>query len=606
MTGNDLKSLSLQVMRSCKHIYLTGLFGFLFLALFKAGLLFHLEQYSLFCPKADYLRSFFEQPGGVLALAGAFLTQFCHYPLLGAAIFALLLCLLVFLTEKAFGLEGKAVWLSVIPALFLLLFVTRMDYSIYLFRTYGLLYSQVLGFCVTAALVLVFRKCFLGKRISPLFVALAVLIGYPLFGAFALFAGLLMALLALREGKRGFVDLAVALLMGAAVPWLCGTLPGIFPRIHRSYVYFAALPYLEFIDNFICQVPLILAAAAMAALCFLRKAGCFVVPAIVAAALLAVVGGSNWDRGFHTVLGMERAVAGQDWDKVLALAQKETTPNRIHVLYRNVALYEKDQLTEKMFQYPDGDAPLHTRAPFPISYICAAPVLYYCGMLNPCDRLSMENSSTFCKNIHYFKYQAKTALASGEYELARKYLDMVDANWFEGEWVRRYRAFLDDPARMDADPEYQRLRPLLQYATLDFEAAAPLQEMLYVHFADPDYVNEAVFEWQMAFFMIQKEVDSALSCLFDRLDQVPDARLSTGVAEATALFGSLLNDPEMMQALTPVLAASGNVLERFTRFINMANNTGDFDAPKTKERFAARFGGTYWYYYLFTDVNINR
>ena len=133
-------------MKSCQHIFLTGLFGFLFLALFKTGLLYHLEQYSLFCPKADYLRSFFEQPGGVLALAGAFLTQFCHYPVLGAAVFALLLCLLCFLTEKAFGLEGKAAWLSVIPALFLLLFITRMDYSIYLFRTYGLLFSQVLGF----------------------------------------------------------------------------------------------------------------------------------------------------------------------------------------------------------------------------------------------------------------------------------------------------------------------------------------------------------------------------------------------------------------------------------------------------------------------------
>ena len=594
------------MLKSCKHIIFTGLTGFLFLVLFKTGLLYHMEQTSLFCPKGDYLRTFFEQPGGILALAGAFLTQFCHYPVLGAAIFALLLCLLTFLTEKAFGLEGKATWLSTLPALFLLLFVTRWDYSIYLFRAYGLLYSQVLGFCVAAVLVLVYRKCFLGKRISPLFVAMAVVIGYPLFGAFAMLAGLLMALLALREGKRGFIDLAVALVTGAAVPWLCGNLPWVFPRIHRSYVYFAGLPYMEFIDNFICQVPLILAAATMAALCFLRKAGRFVVPAIVAAALLAVVGGSNWDRGFHTVLGMERAVAGQDWDKVLALAQKETTPNRIHVLYRNVALYEKGQLTEKMFQYPDGDAPLHTRAPFPISYICAAPVLYYCGMLNPCDRLSMENSSTFCKNIHYFKYQAKTALASGEYELARKYLDMVDANWFEGEWVRRYRAFLDDPARMDADPEYQRLRPLLQYATLDFEAAAPLQEMLYIHFANPDYVNEAIFEWQAALFLIQKDAGMTLSCLFDRFDHRPDARIGTGLAEGAAIFGSILNDAEIMQALTPVLQECGNVLERFSRFANMANNTTNLESAQAKQRFAARFGGTYWYYHLFVDVNINR
>ena len=593
-------------MKTYGHILFPGLFGFLFLLLFKTGLLYHLEQYSLFSTKGEYLLSFFEQPGGVLALAGAFLTQFCHFPVLGAALFALCLCLLVFLTGKAFALEGRAAWLAVLPALFLLLFITRLDYSIYLFRTYGLLYSQVLGFCVVTALVLMYRTWFLGRRSGPLFIAAAVLAGYPLFGAFALLAGVLMALLALQEGKRGFADLAVALLLGAAVPWLCGELPGIYPRIHRSHVYLAALPYLEFNDNFICLVPLILAAAATAALCFLRKAGRITVPALVAAALLAAVGGSNWDRGFHTVLGMERAVSQQDWDKVLKMAEKERDPNRIHVLYRNIALYEKGTLTEKMFQYPDGDEPLHTRAPFPISYICAAPVLYYCGMINPCDRLSMEYSSTFCKNIHFFKYQAKTALVSGEYELARKYLDAVDANWFEGKWVRRYRAFLDDPSLMDADPEYQLLRPLLQPSWASLEAAAPLQEMLYVHFANPDYVNESVFEWQEAFFLIQKDAEMALNCLFDRLDRNPDAPVGTAVAEGVALFASEAGDIDLMRELTRVLSKNSSVLKRFSQFSSAANNTRDFDSEKTREWFAARYGGTYWYYYLFVDVNTNR
>ena len=592
------------MLKSCRHILFTGLFGFLFLVIFKTGLLYHLEQYSLFCPKGDWLRMFFEQPGGVLALAGAFLTQFCHYPVLGAALFALLLCLLTFLTEKAFGLEGRAVWLSTLPALFLLLFITRLDYSIYLFRTYGLLYSQLLGFCVASALVLLYRKCFLGKRSGPLFVAAVVIIGYPLFGAFALLSALLMALLALRE--QGFTELAVALLLGASVPWLCRELPWIFPRIHRKYVYFAALPYMEFLDNFICLVPLILAGAATIALCFLRKAGRIAVPVLLGVSLLIVVGGSYWDRGFHTVLAMEKAVSQQDWDKVLKLAQKEKDPNRIHVLYRDVALYQKGALTEKMFQYPDGDAPLHTRAPFPISNICGVSVLYYCGMINPCDRLAMEYSSTFCKNIHYYKYQAKTALVSGEYELARKYLDMVDANWFEGKWVRRYRAFLENPALMDADEEFQRLCPLLRDVPTEFEASGPLQEMLYAHFANPEYVNESVFEWQAAFYLIQKDADRTLDCLFGRLEQFPEAPIGTALAEGAALFASETGDPDLMRALTSVLADKTSVLKRFSKFGSDANNARDLESKKTQEWFADRYKGTYWYYYLFVDINPSR
>lgn len=594
------------MLKSSRHILLAGLSGFLFLILFKTGLLYHLEQYSLFCPKGDYLRSFFEQPGGVLALIGAFLTQFCHYPVLGAALFALLMCLLTFLTEKAFALEGKAVWLSTLPALFLLLFITRMDYSVYLFRTYGLLYSQLLGFCATSALILLYRKFFLGKRFSPLFVAAVVLIGYPLFGAFALLAALLMALLALQEGKQGFIDLALVLLLGFAVPWLCGNWSGVFPRIHRKFVYLAAFPYMEFPDNFICLVPLILAASATVALCFLRKVGRVTVTVLVAVTLLLVAGGSNWDRGFHTVLGMEKAVSRQDWDKVLKLAKKEKNPNRVHVLYRNVALYETGALLEKMFQYPDGDAPLHTLAQFPISNICGVPVLYYCGMINPSDRLAMEYSSTFCKNIHYYKYQAKTALVSGEYELARKYLDMVDANWFQGDWTGRYRAFLDNPALMDADKEFQRLRPLLRNNPKDFEASGPLQEMLFAHFENPDYVNEAYYEWQTAFYLIQKDADRTLYSLFNRLDLVPDAPVGMAVAEGAALFGSESGDMEVMRAITSVLRNRNSVLQRFTQFSKAANNTRDSDSEETKEWFAAHYGGTYWYYYLFVDIYTKR
>lgn len=594
------------MLKSCRHILFSGLFAFLFLVLFKTGLLYHVEQYSLFCPKGEYLRSFFEQPGGVLALAGAFLTQFCHFPVLGAGLFALCLCLLTWLTGKAFGLEGKAAWLATLPALFLLLFVTRLDYSIYLFKTYGLLFSQVLGYTVAAGLVLVYRKCFLGRRCAPVFPALVLLVGYPLFGSFALIAAVLMALTALREGKRGLIELAVALVLGAAVPWLCGELPGVFPRIHRNFVYFAGFPYKEFVENGICQVPLILAFAAMAALCFLRKARGFTVPALVLAAVLAVGAGSNWDSGFRTVLGMERAVSQQDWDQVLKLAQKERTPNRIHVLYRNIALYGKGTLTEEMFRYPDGDAPLRSKAVFPISYICAAPVLYYCGMPNPCDRLAMEYSSTFCKNIHFYKYQAKTALLSGEYDLARKYLDMVAANWFQGEWVRRYRAFLDNPALMDGDPEFQRLRPLLQGAWTKYDAIAPLEEMLWAQFADPGYVNESVFEWQAACYLARKDAERTLYCVFNRHELLPDAPVGTALAEGAALFASQSGDLDMMRELVGVLSSRQQVLRAFSQFSNALNAAGDLRSEKTKERFQARYEGTYWYYYYFMDINTKR
>jgi len=141
---------------------------------------------------------------------------------------------------------------------------------------------------------------------------------------------------------------------------------------------------------------------------------------------------------------------------------------------------------------------------------------------------------------------------------------------------------------------------------MKFEAAAPLQEMLFVHFANPDYVNEAVFEWQVAFALIQKDADQTLQLLFDQLERRPDAPVPTALAEGAAIFASEAGDAELMRALAPVLARSGSVIKRFSQFSSAANNTRDFESEKTREWFFTHYGKSYWYYYLFVDINTNR
>ena len=130
--------------------------------------------------------------------------------------------------------------------------------------------------------------------------------------------------------------------------------------------------------------------------------------------------------------------------------------------------------------------------------------------------------------------------------------------------------------------------------------------MLYVHYANPDYVNEAVFEWQAAFALIQKDPEQALQLFFDRLERLPDAPVGTALAEGAALFASAAGDADLMRAMASALASRGSVLKRFSQFSSAANNARDFDSEKTKEWFSEHYGGTYWYYYLFVELNTNR
>ena len=589
-------------MKNWKALACFAVLSMVMLAGFKADLLYHMEQYSLFGSGREFLAAFFEQPGGLLALIGAFLTQFCHFPLLGAFLLTALLCLLALVAAKAFGLEGRKEWLAYIPSLFLVLFVTRMDYSLYLQKAYGLVYSQALGFLAATALLLLYKKCIQGRKAAWLFTAAVVILGYPLIGSFALVAAVLIVLESFKSGKARWTNLAVAVILGAAVPMLCSQLNCIYPRINRHYVYFAGFPCMDFVNTFICQVPLILTFAALAALVFAGAFGGkkFPLAAFVVSALV-LVGLTNWDSNFGALLKMERATSVRNWDKVLKVAAKHAKPTRALVVYRNIALYQKGQLTENMFTYPDGGVPLKSPAKVPVSMVCSVPVQYWCGMVNSCERSSMEFSTSYSKNVFYYKYQAMSALIKGDLELAAKYIDVVRGNWFEGKWVRRYQGFLDNPQSMDSDQEYIMLKPLLDFPGPPADLTSSLEAGMINHYGLLEYVNEYAYEWQMALILMQKNEPYFLNLFFDRYDNHKLTSTTKGIAEAAALIGGVSGDEDLVVDIAQALSSRQSILRQFGPFANAMNLVRDLDDPETVERFRSRYGGTYWFYYFFVN-----
>lgn len=588
-------------MKNWKPLACFAAISMIMLVGFKADLLYHMEQYSLFGWGKEFLAAFFEQPGGLLALLGAFLTQFCHFPLLGALLLTALLCLLALVVAKTFGLEGKKEWLAYIPSLFLVLFVTRIDYSIYLQKAYGLVYSQALGFLAATALLLLFKKCVQGKKAAWLFVAGVIVLGYPLIGAFALVAAVLVVLESFRSGKGRWTSLATTLVAGAAVPMLCSHLHGLYPRMNRQFAYFMGFPYMDFVSTFMCQLPLVLAFAALAVLVFADSFGKKVPVSAFVVCALALIGLTNWDGDFNAALKMERAVGSRDWDKVLKVAARRQKPTRALVEYRNIALYNKGELTEKMFTYPDGGTRLKTPAEIPVSMVCSVPVQYWCGMVNSCERSCMEFSTSYSKNIFYYKFQTMSALIKGDYDLAAKYMEVVKDNWFQGAWVRRYQTFLDSPQTMAADKEYQMLIPLLDFAGAQADLATSLEAGMMHHYAYLDYVNEYAYEWQMAMILMQKNEPYFLKLFFDRYDNYNLTSVTKGVAEAAALIGGVSGDDGLLADIAEATAKRQDILRQFGSFANAMNLARDIDDPATIERFRSRYGGTYWFYYFFVN-----
>lgn len=590
-------------MKAHKYLIIDIIFVFVcffLLLVFKGGLLFHMEQYSLFVWDLEQFSVFMDQPGGFLALFGTFLTQFCYFPLFGSLFLAFLLWLLAFLIRTAFRL-GESRWpMSFIPSIFLLLFICRLDYSVFLLKTYGMLFSQILGLTSAVAIILIYRKWFEGGKHKILFILSSVLVFFPVTGIYSMIPAVFVALD--KKDKRVASCLA-AVVICICVPLLCSFLPDIYQRINRQYVFMSGLPYMEFQDNIICMIPLFLAILSTLIIPFTKKFSLrfSVLSLTVAVVLLAAF--TNWDPNFRAVLSMERAISCNDWNEVLRIAKQEPEPTRVQVLYRNIALSQKGRLTEDMFKYPDGSASLRTRAHIPISYVCAAPVLHYCGMVNSCDRLVMETSASFSKNIHFYKYQARNAMLRGEYELARKYITIVSRNWFQGKWVRRHLSLLDNPDAMKKDGEFSLLLALMKQDAGKYDAVEPLESMLLRNFSNLEYVNEQIYEWQMATLLTWKDSQKPVFCFFNRASLFPGSRVTNGIAEAMALFASMTGDTGLMGNLVDILSSQKAILRKFGDFSNSMNMTRDPQSERAREQFSKQYGNTYWFYYYYNDIS---
>lgn len=569
------------------------------LATAKADLLYHMEQFSLFLPKREFLASFMEQPGGLLELVGAFLTQFCHIPIVGAILIALCLWLLSAMVQKACNLKDGAALLALIPAVFMLLFIMRMDYAVYTMRSYGILFSQILGLTAAVSLAAAYRNCCMSSKAGSCMIPIIAIIGFPLIGIYAFIACLLMII---TDDRHRIVNIVSFAAFTVTIPLICAHFPGIYDRINPKYVFLSGMPFLDFPEGlFEALYPILLGVVSIIVLLFAGKASWKLSASIAAASLAVMLALTNWDADFRTVLAMERAAADENWDEVINLAKHSKKQTRAQVLYRNVALFEKGRLTEEMFAYPYERQQMGTS--IDIAFICAAPVLHYCGMVNSCDRLSMEASASFTKNIFYFKLMARDALARGERELAEKYIDIVSCNIFEGKWVRRHRAFLDDTESMRKDKCFENILALMRQQSTEFDVVEPVELMLRRNFSNPEYVNEQVYEWQMATMLSWKDAQTPIYCMFNRQDMFPDAHITKGIAEAMALFVSMNGDRDLMVNLVDAMQSQKSILKKFSSFSNDINRTDDFQSDKAKQYFSKQYGRSYWLYYYFIDEN---
>lgn len=422
------------------------------------------ESMSLFVPDGVYFQAFSRNPGGLLAYAGSFLTQFLYIPALGCALWVAALTLVSWATRRLFRLAGGWSLCAFLPAFLLLAANLDLGYTWATLKAPGHFFTPTLGTLAALGGLAAFRR--FDGRFGRTVALLALAALYPLLGFYALLAAGLCLLDEAREGT-GWFRYALPLVGMAAIY--------LFPRLYfygfdateqeLSRLYVAGLPtfYIRRLELAIWMPFLLLI------LCYLvfsllpeRKPEgrwAAVAGGVVFAFGIAFAVGQTYDNpNFEASVRSAVALDAEDWRAVTDATRDVRNPNRIVVINGQMAAAYQG-LPVPRVAVPDIPPGYKDSRPGLLTFMQMSGLYMhlYSGQINQAYRWAMELSVEYGFRPCYLKLLVKAALLNGEPELARKYDDMLGRTLFHRDWAERYRRYIDQPELMASDKSFSRV-----------------------------------------------------------------------------------------------------------------------------------------------------
>jgi len=579
------------------NILLSLLFGVCVFIFFNFYYPFHVqyhELFQMFLFTPDYFLERVSEPGGMAIYIGNFLVQFFYYAWAGAFVIAVLLVLLqreiVWITKK-FGCNDAFYPLTFLPSIVYWILLCDENY---------MLSGLVLLIMVLATVIICTT---IPSRIIRLISAIVLTpILYILCsGCFWLFA-IFMILLEIfywreKMNIRWWIMVICSALLAVSSPfvskyfyqyplerlWL-----GIgfyrFPKIspYGQIIVWLLAFVVSLLPRFMPKIVLIkkyiIAVASQVLL-------------LVILAIYLIGNAASWDK--EEVMGYAHYVRMQEWDKIIAMADKKTPTAPMSVACLNLALAKTGVLSDRMFCYyqngvqglippfkPDFTAPLPT-----------SEVYYQLGMINSSQRLvfeAMESIPDYQKSASCYKRLAETNLINGQYKVAAKYLRTLQHTLFYRNWATETLTYLYDEKRINAHPEWGRLRQL-RYKDDFLFSEGELDVMLGILFQH-NKNNRIAYEYLMACSLLSKDLDK-FNKYYPLGKDVGYNHIPKSYQEALLFIWSLKHNPLNEKAPWPI---DPQVTQRLLDYapIYMQEKNAE---PILKDR----FGDTYWYYLHF-------
>ena len=526
-----------------------------------------------------FFHTLMSKPFGLMQYVGAWLTQLCYRPSLGASVMIIIWTLIFCVGAKAFRLQGSASALMLLPVACLLTSIVDLGYWVYILPYRGYWFSQTIGYLVMLLLLW-------AARCTPRKWHLAwYLLGvctYPVFGWFVL---LFVLCLALTEKLTWREYLAMFLLIFTASIWHTQ----FYSHLRFDQVVMAGLPRFEtpMDSSPHLTIPFwaLGAVSVLIPLCNKYMAKAFV-PVLCAIAGITFTSSQMYnDRNYIDEMRMVRYAESDNWQEVLTLVEGNKEPTTTMVFLKNIALMNEGRILDRSFKMGNIGYPIHNHDSLHVSFLnIASPLVYYnYGMMNEAIRLNFELAIHDGFSPFYLKMLARCAQAKGDEKVVERYTTLLHHLPFYGNW---------QPA-----PVTEKIKELQKCYPDELTGVENSDSYIVNNISIWYESNSKVASEQALFYsMLRCNSQRFWPSLRKYLKLHEGDIFPLHAQEAYILF--MDKAPEEKRMMIPVEETVFNRYKQFSEVLAKQAKPG-ITIGKVAEIMRAEWGDTYWYYYFF-------
>ena len=303
----------------------------------------------------------------------------------------------------------------------------------------------------------------------------------------------------------------------------------------------------------------------------------------------------SYDPATKLFVDYHRLYKSRQWDEILDRSMKDPLPHRVGQFFTNYALYHKGKLLEEMFNYPQvwgtrGLVLSFSRdAEGLLMAMYNSDLFFEMGHMNAAFRFAysqMNLGGTYAR----LERIAECNMVNGSYEIAEKYLNILERTLFHRGFAQHYKSIIADPRAADRRfGELRAWRPTVEF-DIDIGEFACLLAPL-----ESNPRNRMAFDYLTAWCLLDKDSIPMIAENIHRFEETGYTSLPTHCQEALMAWEGFNDRTFDKRGFTYDV----DTRMRFDTFRQQVQQYSD--RSSAQRGLIARFGGTYMFYHAIVN-----